>query len=81
MSKIINPNGYQIEVKILFDPVTGQSELQCKNHRPDQPVEMIKLAGLLCHHGSTLLNSCLSGTTKVEPLKKDGEENATQKAN
>jgi hypothetical protein len=82
-SPIVNPAGYTVDIIVKFDPITGNTELQVSN-KGRTPVEMIKVAALLCQHGATLLANILKGNlqpknngiAKIAAGEKDGGNNA-----
>lgn len=74
-SPIVNPAGYPVDIIVKFDPITGNTELMVQN-RGRTPVEMLKVAALLCQHGATLLASIIKGQTKLEPTPMKAVDNA-----
>lgn len=75
MSRIIVPASYNVEIKLLFDSNTGQSELQVRNISKVNIVNltMIQLAGLLIEHASNILRKIASGKPiQIEEQKENG---------
>lgn len=71
MSKIIVPQviapSYDLELKILFNTQSGDTELQVKSSSLKQ-INQLQLAGILSEHSAAILRQIVSGKLKVVPI-------------
>ena len=75
-SPLVQPASYPVEIKILFDPRTGNTELQVRNTGMIA-VDMIKVAGLLTAHASSVIDSLINRNLKMQPIADVEKPNAT----
>jgi hypothetical protein len=80
--RIIVPTHYDVEIKILFDPRTGATEMLVRN-AGTVPVSMLKVAGLVSEHSAALIKQLVTGEiqkTMQQVVATDAEEKGTPNA-
>jgi len=68
---VVVPSQFTFEVKILLDPRTGQTQMECRN-RGLIPVDMLKVVGLLNEHSAHLIKGLIKGEVKVQDNSTEG---------
>lgn len=62
-NQIIVPAKFDVEIRILFDPYNGQTEMQVVN-KGSRTVSMLQIAGLVSEHAAGLIKQMVTGELK-----------------
>lgn len=77
-NRIIAPvTSYDLEIKILFDPRTGNTEMQIRN-KGITAVSMLQVAGIIANHQSALINQLITGGLKAVNVPQDKPDTPPQ---